>query len=65
MTPSPWSRAASAPPSPGAQESTSLWARPVPSSQERATARARKMAEGLPAWDPLPPGEIIVKRRAT
>ncbi|EMF28718.1 hypothetical protein H114_12806 [Streptomyces gancidicus BKS 13-15] len=29
---------------------------------ERATRRVRKIAEGLPDWEPLPPGETVVRR---
>ena len=29
---------------------------------ERATSRVRKVAEGLPDWEPLPPGETVVRR---
>jgi hypothetical protein len=38
------------------------WARPATSSSERQTSRTRRMVEGLPAWEPLPPGEILVRR---
>jgi hypothetical protein len=26
------------------------------------TSRVRKVVEGLPDWEPLPPGEIVVRR---
>jgi hypothetical protein len=29
---------------------------------EQKTARTRQMVQGLPEWEPLPPGEIIVQR---
>lgn len=61
------SRGSSAEPSrrtPPRDEASSLWARPVTTASERATARARRMAEGLPAWEPLPPGEVVVRRRS-
>lgn len=29
---------------------------------ERATSRVRKVVEGLPDWEPLPPGETVVRR---
>lgn len=29
---------------------------------ERVTSRVRKIAEGLPDWEPLPPGETLVRR---
>ena len=38
------------------------WARPAGAAQERVTDRARRMVEGLPAWEPLPPGEVLVRR---
>lgn len=40
----------------------SLWARQPVEPQERVTQRLRQMVEGLPDWEPLPPGEIIVRR---
>lgn len=61
--PQPWSRASTPVDEPAA--GMSLWARPAPPAQERVTARARKMVENLPAWEPLPPGEILVRRRAS
>jgi hypothetical protein len=39
------------------------WARTQSAPVDRATTRARRYAESLPAWEPLPPGEIIVHRR--
>jgi hypothetical protein len=39
-----------------------LWARQEIEPQERVTRRLRQIAEGLPDWDPLPPGEIVVRR---
>jgi hypothetical protein len=44
------------------QTGHTLWARQTPSAGERVTARARRLVEGLPDWDPLPPGESLVKR---
>lgn len=38
------------------------WARQGVSNSERATARVRKMVVGLPPWEPLPPGEQVVRR---
>ena len=38
------------------------WARQSTAAEERATTRARRMVEGLPSWEPLPPGEILVRR---
>ena len=40
----------------------SLWARQEVEPQERVTERLRQRVEGLPNWEPLPPGEIIVRR---
>lgn len=31
-------------------------------SEDRVTSRVRRMAEGLPSWEPLPPGEILIRR---
>lgn len=39
------------------------WARQVAPTQPRATARSRSLVRSLPSWDPLPPGEILVRRR--
>ena len=41
------------------------WAQQNTAKRERATARVRKMVEGLPQWEPLPPGEMIVRRPGT
>jgi hypothetical protein len=38
------------------------WGRQTASSEERVTSRQRRMAEGLPSWEPLPPGEILIRR---
>ncbi len=43
--------------------STAPWARQEPSAADRATTRARRYVEDLPSWEPLPPGEINVRRR--
>ncbi|MFJ1579245.1 hypothetical protein ACIOGX_11325 [Streptomyces sp. NPDC088147] len=45
-------------PSQGASPWASAPARP----KERATSRLRKVVEGLPDWEPLPPGEMTVRR---
>jgi hypothetical protein len=50
----PWAKAAGAAATPWAQRRG-----PV---KPRATARLRKTIEGLPDWEPLPPGEIFVQR---
>jgi len=39
------------------------WARQPSMPFQRATARARTIVSDLPAWDPMPPGEILVQRR--
>lgn len=39
-----------------------LWARRPSAAAERVTQRQRNMVEGLPDWEPLPPGEILVRR---
>jgi hypothetical protein len=38
------------------------WAQQAAKAQPRATSRARRTVRDLPAWDPLPPGEILVNR---
>ncbi|MGI5152316.1 hypothetical protein ACQEVC_39085 [Plantactinospora sp. CA-294935] len=38
------------------------WARQPAVPEQRATARTRRIADGLPGWEPLPPGEILVQR---
>ncbi|MFE4538975.1 hypothetical protein ACFRKB_28540 [Streptomyces scopuliridis] len=45
-------------PSPAASPWASAPARP----KERVTSRLRKVVEGLPEWEPLPPGEMTVRR---
>jgi hypothetical protein len=40
------------------------WASAEPAAANRATPRARRYVEGLPDWEPLPPGEILVQRRS-
>lgn len=38
--------------------------RPSPTTEgERTTSRQRVIAGDLPAWEPLPPGELFLKRR--
>jgi hypothetical protein len=32
--------------------------------QKQQLSRERKIAGDLPAWDPMPPGEVAVRRRA-
>jgi hypothetical protein len=48
--------------SPSSGNGANLWARQSGPEQERVTARARKVVERLPSWEPLPPGEILVRR---
>jgi hypothetical protein len=38
------------------------WAQQAVAPTERTTNRRRQMVQGLPSWDPLPPGEIFVQR---
>jgi hypothetical protein len=38
------------------------WAQQAAAPTERKTGRRRQMVQGLPSWDPLPPGEILVQR---
>jgi hypothetical protein len=38
------------------------WARQPISTEPPATPRARRQVDSLPAWEPLPPGEILVQR---
>ncbi|MEU3749798.1 MULTISPECIES: hypothetical protein [Streptomyces] len=40
----------------------SPWASHRPAGTERATSRLRRVVEGLPDWEPLPPGEMLVRR---
>ncbi len=41
------------------------WARQTTVKAERATARVRQMVDKLPSWEPLPPGELVVRRPGT
>ncbi|MFJ9210967.1 hypothetical protein [Streptomyces sp. NPDC102264] len=43
-------------------QATSPWASAPARPKERATSRLRKVVEGLPDWEPLPPGEMTVRR---
>ncbi len=47
---------------PVAQEASVPWARQAATPQPRATSRTRHMVHGLPGWEPLPPGELLVHR---
>ncbi|MET7849061.1 hypothetical protein AB0D78_17095 [Streptomyces avermitilis] len=53
---SPWGAATG-------QRSESPWGATSRSSGgERVTSRLRRVVEGLPDWEPLPPGETVVRR---
>ncbi|MEU3573325.1 hypothetical protein AB0E96_33600 [Kitasatospora sp. NPDC036755] len=43
----------------------SPWAASPRPSTDRATSRLRRLVEGLPDWEPLPPGELTVRRPGT
>ncbi|MET8483472.1 hypothetical protein [Streptomyces tendae] len=47
---------------PGTPVGDSPWGASRRPTGERATSRVRKIAEGLPDWEPLPPGETVVRR---
>lgn len=49
-------------PNPAAADDDVPWARRK--AAEPATARNRRHVPDLPAWDPLPPGELLVRRHA-
>ncbi|MGI5245920.1 hypothetical protein [Dactylosporangium sp. CA-139066] len=49
-------------PEPAPEAPPSPWARQAAAQQPRATKRERKLVDGLPDWEPLPPGEILVRR---
>ncbi|PPA60730.1 hypothetical protein [Micromonospora chalcea] len=38
------------------------WARQPIAAAKRSTSRARRMVENLPDWEPMPPGELVVRR---
>lgn len=66
----PWANGASPQPGNGSapvadQRAHTLWARQPAGTEERVTARARRLVQGLPDWDPLPPGESLVRRRGS
>lgn len=55
--------ASSAPAAPvAAPGGATPWARQTGRTEERTTPRARRMVQGLPGWEPLPPGELLVRR---
>ena len=39
------------------------WARRVVAAKP-ATSRSRQLVRDLPSWDPLPPGEVLVRRHS-
>ncbi|MEU6677365.1 hypothetical protein [Streptomyces sp. NPDC046925] len=43
-------------------QTRSPWAATGKPQGERVTNRLRRIAEGLPDWEPLPPGETFVRR---
>lgn len=47
---------------PAQRDSGGLWARQGNAGVPRATSRQRRTVQQLPAWEPLPPGEILVRR---
>ena len=47
---------------PAAADEDVPWARQN-TSHKPLTGRSRRHLRDLPAWDPLPPGEILVQRR--
>ena len=53
----PWAASAD-----GARAQSSPWAAQRRPQQERVTSRLRRVVEGLPDWEPLPPGETVVRR---
>ena len=46
---------------PAVSEEEVPWARRS-TGTEPVTSRSRRRIRGLPGWDPLPPGEILVRR---
>ncbi|MCT4355566.1 hypothetical protein M5362_20730 [Streptomyces sp. Je 1-79] len=40
----------------------SPWGSQRPAPADRSTSRLRRVVEGLPDWEPLPPGETLVRR---
>lgn len=54
---SPWAGSADA-----GRTQSSPWGAVRRPQQERVTSRLRRLVEGLPDWEPLPPGETLVRR---
>ncbi|MEI5103892.1 hypothetical protein RB200_42235 [Streptomyces sp. PmtG] len=51
------------PPPPDSPPPAAPWAAvPGAADVRRATSRLRRTVEGLPDWEPLPPGETLVRR---
>ncbi|WP_203616456.1 hypothetical protein, partial [Streptomyces sp. SID13726] len=46
----------------GASGAASPWGSSRRAGGERVTSRVRNVVEGLPDWEPLPPGETVVRR---
>jgi hypothetical protein len=38
------------------------WAQQAAVKAEQATKRIRRVVQSLPDWEPMPPGELIVRR---
>ena len=55
-------QSSSSPEAAGPPAEPAPWAQQAVTAEERATRRERRMVEGLPDWEPLPPGEITVHR---
>ncbi|MEV6423797.1 hypothetical protein [Streptomyces sp. NPDC051662] len=68
MIPEQQPRRVVAPPAPdrapqaAPSQAASPWASTAARPKERTTSRLRKVVEGLPDWEPLPPGEMTVRR---
>lgn len=46
----------------GTASAGTRWGQPDAAGRRPATERLRKTIEGLPDWEPLPPGEAKVRR---
>lgn len=53
----PWTPSAN-----GGARQESPWAATRRPKGERVTTRQRRVVEDLPDWEPLPPGETVVRR---
>jgi len=56
------SQPVTAQPFPESEPTDVPWARQVSTPLPQATHRARHVVENLPDWEPLPPGEVLVRR---